>query len=68
MERTKIKIITNSGFVYKGELIEKNSNFTIIIDEKEGRIEVPLVNISLLKEVREWFSLRIIKDVIMKLR
>lgn len=53
MERTKIKIITNSGFVYKGELIEKNSNFAIIIDEKEGRIEVPLVNISLLKEVRE---------------
>ena len=50
MERTNVKIITNSGFVYRGELIEKNSNFIKINDNHEGIIEIPLVNISMLKE------------------
>lgn len=55
MERTKerkiIKIITNSGFKYLGELIEENSSFVILNDFKQGKIQVPLVNISFLQEV-----------------
>jgi len=54
MEQTnkpRIKILTNSGYKYLGELIEKNPLFVIMIDDRQGRIEVPLVNISLLQEV-----------------
>jgi len=47
----RIKIITNSGYKYLGNLIEKNSLFVILIDDRLGRIEVPLANISLLQEV-----------------
>ena len=55
MERTNeqktIKIITNSGYKYVGKLVEKNSLFVVLIDEQQGKIEVPLANISLLQEV-----------------
>ena len=47
----QVKILTNSGYKYFGELIEKNSSFVILIDKREGKIEVPLANISLLQEV-----------------
>jgi len=55
MERKnkRIKVITNSGYKYEGELIDKNDSFVVIIDSREGKIEIPLVNISLLKEVEE---------------
>jgi len=55
MEQTnkpiRIKILTNSGYKYLGVLIEKNSLFVVMIDDRQGRIEVPLSNISLLQEV-----------------
>lgn len=54
MEQTndkKIKILTNSGFKYSGNLIEKGEKFVILIDERQGKIEVPLANISFLQEV-----------------
>jgi len=57
MEQTnkpiRIKILTNSGFKYLGELIEKNSLFVILCDDRQGRIEVPLANISLLQELEK---------------
>jgi len=49
----RIKVMTNSGYKYLGKLIEKNSLFVILIDDRLGRIEVPLANISLLQEVGE---------------
>lgn len=49
----RIKILTNSGYKYLGELVEKNSLFVILIDDRQGIIKVPLANISLLKEVEE---------------
>lgn len=55
MERTnkpiRIKILTNSGYKYLGQLIEKNSLFVVMVDDRQGRIEIPLANISLLQEV-----------------
>jgi len=54
MEQTnkpRIKILTNSGYKYLGELVEKNPLFVILIDDRQGKIEVPLANISLLQEV-----------------
>ena len=55
MEQTnkRIKILTNSGFKYLGKLIEKNSIFVVLIDDRQGKIEVPLANISLLQEVQQ---------------
>jgi len=50
-EDKKIKILTNSGFKYSGNLIEKGEKFVILIDERQGKIEVPLANISFLQEV-----------------
>ncbi len=44
-----IKIITNTGYKYSGELVEETEKFIILIDSKEGEISVPLVNISLIK-------------------
>jgi len=55
MEQTnkhiRIKILTNAGYKYLGELIEKNSSFVILVDDRQGKIEVPLSNISLLQEI-----------------
>jgi len=50
-KQTRIKILTNSGYKYLGLLVEKNNSFVILIDDFQGKIEVPLVNISFLKEV-----------------
>jgi len=50
-KQVRIKILTNSGYKYLGALIEKNSLFVIMIDDRQGKIEVPLANISLLQEV-----------------
>jgi len=47
----KIKIITNTGYKYSGELIEKNENFIVLIDVKEGEISIPLINISMIKDI-----------------
>lgn len=49
---TRIKILTNSGYKYLGLLVEKNPLFVILIDDVQGKIEVPLSNISLLQEVK----------------
>lgn len=48
----KIKIITNSGYKYLGELIKKDSSFVELDDEKEGVISIPTNNISFMKEVK----------------
>lgn len=53
MNKTRIKILTNSGYKYVGILVEKNSSFVVLIDDKEGKIEIPLNNISFLKEVED---------------
>lgn len=52
-KQTRIKILTNSGYKYLGTLIEKNSLFVVMIDDRQGKIEVPLANISLLQEVEK---------------
>ena len=49
MERTKI--ITNSGFKYCGEVISKSDVFIELIDDHEGKIKIPIVNISFMKEM-----------------
>ena len=46
----EIKIITNTGYKYSGELVEETDKFIILIDIKEGKISVPLCNISLIKK------------------
>ena len=46
----KIKIITNSGFRYSGEFISKDNIFVTIEDIQQGEIQVPLANISFMKE------------------
>ena len=55
MEQTnkqiRIKILTNSGYKYLGKLIENNSSFGVLVDDRQGKIEVPLVNISFMQEV-----------------
>lgn len=52
-KKIRIKILTNSGYKYLGELVEKNPLFVILIDDRQGKIEVPLVNISLLQDENE---------------
>lgn len=47
----RIKIITNSGFKYLGELVSQDSVFVEIIDDRCGLIKIPLVNISFMQEV-----------------
>ncbi len=47
----RIKIITNTGYKYSGELLEENDKFIILVDFKEGKISVPLANISMMKEL-----------------
>ena len=49
----KVKIITNSGYRYSGELIEEGENFVELDDKIEGKIKIPLVNISLMQELKE---------------
>ena len=45
----KIKIITNTGYKYSGELVEENEKFIVLVDIREGEISIPLVNISFVK-------------------
>jgi len=47
----KIKIITNSGYKYSGEKLSENNLFIEIEDERQGKISIPLVNISLIKNL-----------------
>ena len=49
----RIKVITNSGYKYEGELISQDNTFIELIDDRQGKIKIPLVNISLMKEVNE---------------
>jgi hypothetical protein len=49
----KIKIKTNAGFNYSGELLEENLNYIILIDWKEGEVQIPISNISFLKKIKE---------------
>jgi len=55
MEKTnkqiEIKVLTNSGYKYVGILVEKNPLFVVMIDYRQGKIEVPLSNISLFQEI-----------------
>ena len=54
METNKrIKIITNSGYKYEGELISQDNLFIELKDDRQGVIKVPLSNISLIKELEE---------------
>ena len=46
----KVKIITNSGYKYSGEKISEDNIFVEIDDERQGKIKVPLANISFMKE------------------
>lgn len=47
----RIKVLTNSGYKYEGEEVDRTSSFIILNDNIQGRIEIPLVNISFLKEI-----------------
>ncbi len=47
----RIKVITNSGFKYEGELVSQDAVFIEIIDSRQGKIKVPLANVSLIQEV-----------------
>lgn len=46
----RIKIITNSGFKYTGILISQDNLFIELIDDRQGKIKIPLANISFLKD------------------
>lgn len=52
-KQIRIKILTNSGYKYLGELVEKNTSFVVLIDDTQGKIEVPLANISFLQEISQ---------------
>jgi len=45
-----IKLKTNAGFNYSGELVEENKEYIILVDIKEGKIQIPISNISFLKK------------------
>ena len=47
----KIKVITNSGFKYEGNKVSQDNVYLKIDDDKEGIIEIPLSNISLIKNL-----------------
>lgn len=47
----KIKLKTNAGFNYSGELIEDSKEYIILIDFKEGEVQIPKVNVSFIKKV-----------------
>jgi hypothetical protein len=49
----KIKLKTNAGFQYSGEIVEENSNYIILMDWKEGQVHIPISNISFLKKISE---------------
>jgi len=49
----RIKVITNSGYKYEGELISQDETFIELRDDRQGLIKVPLVNISLMKELEQ---------------
>lgn len=55
MERTdkqpQVKILTNSGYKYFGLKISVDSSFIEILDERQGKIKIPLANISFMQEV-----------------
>lgn len=54
METNKrIKIITNSGYKYTGKLISQDNIFVELLDDRQGKIKVPLANISFMQEVGE---------------
>ena len=47
----RIKILTNSGFKYLGIFISQDTTFITMIDDRQGEIKIPLVNISFMQEV-----------------
>jgi hypothetical protein len=47
----RIKIITNSGYKYEGEIIKQDKTFIQIKDDRQGIISIPLYNISFMKEL-----------------
>jgi len=47
----RIKVITNAGYKYEGELISQDNIFIKLKDDRQGIIDVPLANVSLVKEV-----------------
>ena len=53
-ERTnkKVKIITNAGYKYYGIVISEDSSFIKLQDNALGEIEIPLANISFVKEFK----------------
>jgi len=50
-KQTRIKILTNSGFKYLGLKISQDAYFVTIFDDRQGEIQIPLVNISFMKEM-----------------
>jgi len=53
-EQTKrFKILTNSGFKYSGTLIEQDSLWVVLNDDRQGKIQIPLVNISFMEELSQ---------------
>ena len=49
--KQRVKILTNSGYKYLGPLISQDSSFVEVLDDVQGKIKVPLANISFMKEV-----------------
>jgi hypothetical protein len=47
----RTKIITNSGYKYEGVIISQDNTFIELNDDRQGIIKIPLVNISLMKEL-----------------
>ena len=50
MANERIKILTNSGFKYHGLEISRDDIFIEILDDRIGKIKIPISNISFLKE------------------
>jgi hypothetical protein len=47
----RTKIITNSGYKYEGVVISQDAIYIELNDDRQGKIKIPLVNISLIKEL-----------------
>lgn len=51
--KKRVKIITNVGYKYHGDVCSQDNLFIEIIDVYNGKIKIPLANISFIKEVDE---------------
>lgn len=51
MTNKRIKILTNAGYRYEGVVISEDKSFIELNDDRQGKIKIPLCNISFIQEL-----------------